>query len=210
MTTGPRYQVSGRVFRASMATLIPVDADSRSGYDSEAITRVARRRGVSRRTVIRWRRGETQPSNRVRDLERRASLREGRAQAIQVRSADGSFRAEGTIGTGGSQRAVEAINRNMARTRRAQIERARRSGNRAMMREARALPSRLSREEATDLALRRERLVDTEGSGERPQTDTREEITEEDIDWEFYDDDYDLDFIDDWEAWRSDYEARAG
>ena len=89
------------------------------------------------------------------------------------------------------------------------MERARRSGNRAMMREARALPSRLSREEANDLALRRERLVDTEGSGERPQTDTREELTEEDIDWEFYDG-YDLDFIDDWEAWRSDYEARVG
>ena len=205
MTSGPRYEVSGRVFRASMATLIPVDAGSRSGYDSAAIERVARRRGVTRRTVIRWRRGETEPSNRVRDLERRASLREGRAQVIQARSADGSFSAEGTI-TGDSQRAVESINRNMARTRRAQMERARRSGNRAQMREARALPSRLSREEAADFALRRERLVDREGSGERPQTDTREELTEEDIDWEFYDEEFD----DDWERWRSDYEARAG
>lgn len=188
MVDGPRYTVSGRIFRASMETLIPSDPTSRSGFDNEAIDRVAARRGVTRRTVIRWRRGETQPSNRSRDLERQAALRAGRAQAIQVRSADGSFRAEGTIATGGSQRAVESVNRRLRRTRQAEIERARRSGSPAQLRSARALPTRLSRDEASDLALRRERLIDAEVEG----------------------DDFFFEFEDSWEAWRIDYEEAGG
>jgi hypothetical protein len=207
MTSGPRYTVSGRIFRASLATLIPVDSESRSGFDTQAADRIARQRGVSRRTVLRWRRGDTEPSNRTRELTRRQALRAGRAQAQQVRSSDGSFRAEGTIATGGSIRAVESINRNLRRIRNAEIERARRSGNQRALAAARASPTRLTRQEAADIALRRERLVDREGSGERPQPVDEPEgrFTEE-----FSDEFYDMDEIDDWEAWRNDYEARSG
>ena len=106
----------------------------------------------------------------------------------KVRSADGSFRAEGTIATGGSQRAVESVNRRLRRTRQAEIERARRSGSPAQLRSARALPTRLSRDEASDLALRRERLIDAEVEG----------------------DDFFFEFEDSWEAWRIDYEEAGG
>ena len=85
------------------------------------------------------------------------------------------------------------------------MERARRSGTKQMMREARAMPSRLSREEASDLALRRERLVDTEGSGERPQEGPSFVPGRTYAD--YY---YDLEQGDDWEAWRNDYEERSG
>lgn len=197
MTSGPRYKVSGRIFRASLATLIERDDSSRSGYDTEAVKRVAKQRGVTTQTVLRWRRGETEPSNRTKELTRRQALRAGRAQAIQVRTADGTFRAEGTIATSGSQNAVRGINRNLRRKRDAEIERARRSGSAAQMREARALPTRLTREEAADMALRRERLVDELGSGERPRT------VEEGV---FYEEE----FQDSWESWREDYERQAG
>lgn len=196
MTSGPRYTVSGRIFRASMATLIERDESTRSGFDDAAIDRIARQRGVTRRTVLRWRRGESEPSNRTRELTRRQALRRGRAQAQQVRSADGTFQAEGTIATGGSIRAVESINRNLRRTRTAEIERARRSGNERALAAARARPTRLTREEAADIALRRERLVDTVGSGESPRE--ADEI-------EFFEDE-----IEDWESWRNDYEERSG
>tara|TARA_R100001086_G_scaffold168110_1_gene91323 strand:- start:6478 stop:7026 length:549 start_codon:yes stop_codon:yes gene_type:complete len=182
-----------------MATLIERDESTRSGFDDAAIDRIARQRGVTRRTVLRWRRGETQPSNRTRELTRRQALRRGRAQAQQVRSADGTFQAEGTIATGGSIRAVESINRNLRRTRAAEIERARRSGNERALAAARARPTRLTREEAADIALRRERLVDTVGSGESPR---------EPEEMEFFDGIDDV--IDDWESWRNDYEERSG
>jgi len=181
-----------------MATLIERDESTRSGFDDAAINRIARQRGVTRRTVLRWRRGESEPSNRTRELTRRQALRRGRAQAQQIRSADGTFQAEGTIATGGSIRAVESINRNLRRTRNAEIERARRSGNDRALAAARARPTRLTRQEAADIALRRERLVDREGSGERPQpVDEPEEF-------------FDMDEIDNWESWRNDYEERSG
>ena len=187
MSSGPRYTVSRRIFQASMETLIEEDSSTRSGFDDAAINRIARQRGVTRRTVIRWRRGETVPSNRTRDLTRRQALRRGRPQAIQIRSADGSFRAEGTIARGGSIRAIAGVNRRLRRTRAAEIERAGRSGSATQLRMARELPTRLTREEAADLALRRERLVERDNAAER----------------DFFEDD----IFDSWESWRADYDG---
>lgn len=189
-----------------MATLIERDESTRSGFDDAAIDRIARQRGVTRRTVLRWRRGETEPSNRTRELTRRQALRRGRAQAVQIRSADGTFQAEGTIATSGSQRAVSAINLNLRRTRQAEIERARRSGNDRALAAARARPTRLSQEEARDIMLRRERLVDREGSGERPQEEATTFVPGRTY-ADFYDE---LGDFDDWESWRNDYEERSG
>ena len=183
-----------------MATLIERDESTRSGFDDAAIDRIARQRRVTRRTVLRWRRGETQPSNRTRELTRRQALRRGRAQAVQVRSADGTFQAEGTIATSGSQRAVAAINQNLRRTRAAEIERARRSGNERALAAARARPTRLSQAEARDLMLRRERLVDRDGSGERPTMRDEDEVVEF----------YELEVDDSWAAWRRDFERQGG
>ena len=70
------------------------------------------------------------------------------------------------------------------------------------MREARALPTRLTRDEAFDLQLRRERLVAREGSGERPMT--RTDVDEGGYTIGFYDGGV---FEEDsWDAWREDYD----
>ena len=201
---------TGRIFRARLAVLV----------ESQGIERQQQQYGVTRRTIRRWMAGETTPSQARRESVRRRGLTAGAPQALQVRRA-GRFTAEGTVASGGSQRAVQSINRNLRRIRDARIESARRRGSARAMEEARARPTRLTAPEARSFMLGRERLVESAGSGERPvpqrlQTEPppREPglaVDEEDewgpaTEWDLY---YDLEYPD-WEAWRSDYEQRAG
>jgi len=87
------------------------------------------------------------------------------------------------------------------------------------MRVARTLPTRMTRDEATAIALRRERLMSEEPGRVGPSGEiqiggdivgeppAQEYEGDEGYDyWDVIDDGYD----DYWAAWRADYEARAG
>jgi hypothetical protein len=190
---------SKRIFRARLEFLV----------EEQGIERQARLYNRSERTIRRWLRGETTPSAGVRESVRRRGLTAGSPQAVQVRTR-GRFTQEGTIASGGSQNAIAAINRRRRRVRQAQITRARRSGNARQLRVAQALPTRLSRDEASAIAIRRERLV----TGQRGRVGPSGEIQVEgeivgetraprDFEgsyWDFVDYGYDS-----WEAWRDDY-----
>ena len=107
----------------------------------------------------------------------------------------------------------------MRRVRDAEIRAARRAGSQRRERVARTLPTRLSRDEATAIALRRERLMSDEPGRVGPSGEIQiggdivgeppVQEYEGDEGYDYWDeiDDYD---IDDWDAWRTDYEARAG
>ena len=184
----------------------------------QGIERTASFYGRTPRTVRRWLAGETTPSQAIRESVRRRGLTAGAPQAQQIR-VRGRFSQEGTIARGGSLNAVAAINRRMRRVRDAEIRAARRAGSQRRERVARTLPTRLSRDEATAIALRRERLMSDEPGRVGPSGEIQiggdivgeppVQEYEGDAGYDYWDeiDDYD---IDDWDAWRTDYEARAG
>lgn len=175
--------VSRRLFSSRIQFLI----------EESSVEEVARFYGRSPQTVRNWARGNQAPSQDVRTSVSRRALERGAARAVQVR-VDGRFSEEGTVATRGSIRAVQSVNRNLRRQRLAEIRAAQRSGNERRIRMARELPSRLTSQEESDLALRRERLID------RDEGRTDEDFVE-------FEDLYDFD---DWEAWRSSYEQMAG
>jgi len=168
---------SRRLFQARLEFLI----------EEEGIERVAESYGRSPATVQRWVTTGQTPSRAIQRSVTRRALDRGAARAIQVRER-GQFTAEGTIATRGSQRAIESVNRELRRRRRAEMRRARRTGDERQLAMARNLRSRLTSDEEADLALRRERLLDSE------------------VGIETEDDDY-LREYDDWGLWRLDYAA---
>ena len=201
-------RTSSNIFRARIETLVR----------EQGIERQMRQYGVTRRTIRRWVAGETTPSQARRESVRRRGLTAGAPQAQQVR-VHGRFSQEGTIARGGSLNAVAAINRRMRRVRDAEIRAARRAGSQRRERAARTLPTRLTRDEATAIALRRERLMSDEPGlvgpsgeiqigddivGEPPAQEYEGEDPFDDW-WDMYDGE-----VDDWDAWRADYAARTG
>ena len=202
-----RIRTGSNIFQARVEFLVR----------EQGIARTARFYGRTPRTVRRWIGGETTPSQAIRESVRRRGLTAGAPQAQQIR-VRGRFTAEGTIARGGSLRAVESINRQMRRIRQAEIRRARRAGDTEGLVEARALPTRMTRDEASAIALRRERLMSEEPGRVGPTGEIQvggdilgEPPTDEYVGDEGYDywDDID-EGIDDWGAWRTDYEARTG
>lgn len=184
----------------------------------QGIERTASFYGRSPRTVRRWLTGESTPSQAIRESVRRRGLTAGAPQAQQVR-VGGQFTAEGTIARGGSLRAVESINRRMRRVREAEIRAARRAGDQRRVRVARTLPTRLTRDEASAIALRRERLMSEEPGRVGPSGEIQigGDIIGEPVDEEYegergydYWDEIEDDTIDDWDTWRRDYDERAG
>ena len=188
----------------------------------QGIERTASFYGRTPRTVRRWLAGETTPSQAIRESVRRRGLTAGAPQAQQIR-VRGRFSQEGTIARGGSLRAVESINRRMRRVRDAEIRAARRAGDERRMRVARTLPTRMTRDEATAIALRRERLMSEEPGrvgpsgeiqiggdivGEPPAQEY--EGDEGDDYWDEINEWFQQEIFDNWDAWRADYEARAG
>ena len=178
----------------------------------------ARRFDRTPRSVRRWVGGETTPSQAIREGARRSGIYYGAAQAQQVR-VRGRFTAEGTIARGGSLRAVETINRQMRRIREAEMRRARRAGDTEGLVQARALPMRMTRDEASAIALRRERLMSEEPGrvGPTGEIQVGDDIVGEppadeyegDEGYDYWDeiDEYE---VDDWAAWRADYAERTG
>lgn len=203
-----RTRTSTNIFRARIETLVR----------EQGIERQMRQYGVTRRTVQRWVAGESTPSQARRESIRRRGLTAGAPQAQQIR-VRGRFSQEGTIARGGSLNAVAAINRRMRRVRDAEIRAARRAGDQRRMRMARALPTRMTRDEASAIAIRRERLMSEEPGRVGPSGEIQigGDIVGEPIDEEYegergYDywdeiDDYD---VDDWAAWRADYAEATG
>ena len=203
-----RVRTGSNIFQARLEFLV----------QERGIAQTAQFYGRTPRTVRRWLGGENTPSQAIRESVRRRGLTAGAPQAQQVR-VRGRFSQEGTIARGGSLNAVASINRRMRRVRDAEIRAARRAGDERRLRVARTLPTRMTRDEATAIALRRERLMSEEPgrvgpSGEIQIGDdivgeppTQEYEGEEPYDdyWGFVDDG-----IDDWDAWRADYAARTG
>jgi len=203
-----RVRTGANIFQARLEFLV----------QEQGIAQTARFYGRTPRTVRRWLGGETTPSQTIRESVRRRGLTAGAPQAQQVR-VRGQFSQEGTIARGGSLNAVASINRRMRRVRDAEIRAARRAGSQRRERVARTLPSRLSRDEATAIALRRERLMSGEPGRVGPSGEIQiggdivgEPTGQEYEGEEGYDywDEIDEYEIDDWEAWRADYAARTG
>ena len=203
-----RIRTGSNIFQARLEFLV----------QERGVAQTARFYGRTPRTVRRWLGGENTPSQAIRESVRRRGLTAGAPQAQQIR-VRGRFSQEGTIARGGSLNAVAAINRRMRRVRDAEIRAARRAGSQRRERVARTLPTRLSRDEATAIALRRERLMSDEPGRVGPSGEIQiggdivgeppAQEYEGDEGYDYWDeiDDYD---IDDWDAWRTDYEARAG
>jgi len=200
-------RTSSNIFRARLEFLV----------EEQGIEQQMRQYGVTRRTVQRWLRGDTTPSQARRESVRRRGLTAGAPQAQQVRTR-GRFTQEGTIARGGSLNAVASINRRMRRVRQAEMRRARRTGSERQMRAARMLPTRLTQDEAAAIAIRRERLVAGEPGRVGPSGEiqvggdivgeppAQEYEGEDGYDyWDDYPEQYD-----EWDAWRADYAARTG
>ena len=182
------------------------------------VAQTARFYGRTPRTVRRWLGGETTPSQAIRESVRRRGLTAGAPQAQQIR-VRGRFSQEGTIARGGSLNAVAAINRRMRRVRDAEIRAARRAGDARRMRVARTLPTRMTRDEATSLAIRRERLMSDDAGrigpsgeiqigddivGEPPAQEYEGEAPFDDY-WDAYEWE-----MDSWALWREEFESRGG
>ena len=203
-----RIRTGRNIFQARIESLVR----------EQGIERQMRQYGVTRRTVQRWVAGETTPSQARRESVRRRGLTAGAPQAQQVR-VRGRFTAEGTIARGGSLNAVAAINRRMRRVRDAEIRAARRAGDQRRMRMARTLPSRLTRDEASAIALRRERLMSDEPGRVGPSGEIQiggdivgeppAQEYEGDEGYDYWDEIDDFD-VDDWAAWRADYAEATG
>ena len=202
-------RTSSNIFRARIETLVR----------EQGIERQMRQYGVTRRTIQRWVAGETTPSQARRESVRRRGLTAGAPQAQQIR-VRGRFSQEGTIARGGSLNAVAAINRRMRRVRDAEIRAARRAGSQRRERTARTLPTRMTRDEATSLAIRRERLMSDEAGRVGPSGEiqfgsdivgeppAREFEPDEDNIGDYWDE-YEWE-MDSWALWREEFESRGG
>ena len=112
--------------------------------------------GVTKRTVVRWRDEETTPSQRIRESVRRRGRRAGDERAVQLRR-DGRFTGAATEGT---RRGRVGIERQRRTARAAAIANAEMTGNEAALRIARRIRVRLSPEEAANLMLRHQDLIE--------------------------------------------------
>ena len=204
-----RIRTGSNIFQARLEFLV----------QERGVAQTARFYGRTPRTVRRWLGGENTPSQAIRESVRRRGLTAGAPQAQQIR-VRGRFSQEGTIARGGSLNAVAAINRRMRRVRDAEIRAARRAGSQRRERAARTLPTRMTRDEATSLAIRRERLMSDEAGRVGPageiqfgsdivgEPPAREFEPDEDNIGDYWDE-YEWE-MDSWALWREEFESRGG
>ncbi len=180
-------RVSRDTFRNRLRFLLEDGNPSRT----ERATRVrgiANQRGVTPATVNAWARGDRAPSNNTRDRIRRQALRQGASRAVQIRE-NGRFGR--SITSERAVRAVRAMERSVQRQRTANIRAARLTGSQARLEAAQADPI-VSDEEIVSLGQQYEALE------ERQRLDAGMFMTWEGV------------VVEDWEAWRSNYESIAG
>jgi len=123
--------------------------------EREGIRAVARRRGVTERTVQRWLDEETVPSAAVRESVRRKGRRMGAARLAQMRDASGRLTTTVTSADRNVRSGIRASRREI---RNAAIAAAEARGDREALRRARNIRVNLDRRTIEDLTFRRQAL----------------------------------------------------
>jgi hypothetical protein len=120
--------------------------------EREGIRAVARRRGVTERTVQRWLDEETVPSAATRESIRRKGRRMGAPRLAQIRDSRGRL---STTVTSADRNVRRGIRESRRETRNAAIAAAEARGDREALRRARNIRINLDRRTIEDLTFRR-------------------------------------------------------
>ena len=123
--------------------------------EREGIRAVARRRGVTERTVQRWLAEETVPSAATRESIRRKGRRMGAPRLAQIRDSGGRL---STTVTSADRNVRRGIRESRRETRNAAIAAAEARGDREALRRARNIRVNLDRRTVDNLMFRRQAL----------------------------------------------------